>query len=56
MKEITKEAIEALERNNVIRNTSDGFVDHRGNSIGFHKARKKRYVEDKYVDIAARLM
>ena len=55
MKEITKEAMELLEKRNVIRNTNRGFVDHRGNTIGFHRTRKRRYIEDKYVEMAERL-
>lgn len=55
MKEITNEAIKKLLDSNIIKNTNKGFVDHRGNTIGFHRARQKRYIEDKYVDMAVRL-
>lgn len=55
MKEIKKEAVELLEKKNVIRNSSRGYVDKFGNVVGFYRTRNKRYIEDKYVDIAKRL-
>ena len=55
MKEIKKETIELLERKRVIRNSGKGYVDKFGNVIGFYRTRNKRYIEDKYVDIAKRL-
>ena len=55
MKEIKKEAVELLERKRVIRNSGKGYVDKFGNVVGFYRTRNKRYIEDKYVDIAKRL-
>lgn len=55
MKEIKKEAVELLEKRKIIRNSSRGYVDKFGNIIGFYRTRNKRYIEDKYVDIAKRL-
>lgn len=55
MKEIKKEAVELLEKKNIIRNSSKGYVDKNGNKVGFYRTRNKRYIEDKYVDIAKRL-
>ena len=52
LKEIKKEAIELLEKKNVILNSSKGYVDKFGNVIGFYRTRNKRYIEDKYVNIA----
>ena len=52
MKEITKKEMEALIANNVIYNTVKGFIGSDGNEIGFYRTRHKRYMEDKYVDIA----
>ena len=52
LKEIKKEAIELLEKKNVILNSSKGDVDKFGNVIGFYRTRNKRYIEDKYVNIA----
>lgn len=55
MKEIKKETIELLERKRVIRNSGKGYVDKFGNVIGFYRTRNKRYIEDKYVNIANKL-
>lgn len=56
MKEIRKEDIEMLERKNVIHNTSNGYVNKFGKNVGFYKTKNKRYIEDKYVDIAKKLV
>ena len=55
MKEIKKEAVELLEKKKIIRNSGRGYVDKFGNVVGFYHTRNKRYIEDKYVDIAKRL-
>lgn len=55
MKEVTKEQMELLIKNKVVRNSVKGFVDNRNNEIGFYRTRNKRYIEDKYVDIAKTL-
>ena len=55
MKEIKKEAVELLEKKNIIRNSSKGYVDKYGNKVGFYRTRNKRYIEDKYVNISKRL-
>lgn len=55
MKEIKKEDVELLEKKKIIRNSRKGYVDKFGNVIGFYHTRNKRYIEDKYVDIAKRL-
>ena len=55
MREITKEQMELLVENNIIKNSTNGFVDNRHNKIGFYRTRNKRYIEDKYVDIASKL-
>lgn len=52
MKEVTKEQMELLIKNGVVRNSSKGFVDKNENQIGFYRTRNRRYIEDKYVDIA----
>ena len=52
LKEIKKEEMELLIKNNVIHNSSKGFVDKHGNTIGFYRTRNKCYIEDKYVDIS----
>jgi len=55
LKEIKKEEIELLERRNIIHNSSRGYVDRFGNVVGFYRTVNKRYIEDKYSDIARRL-
>lgn len=55
MKEVTKEQVELLIKNGVVRNSSKGFVDKNENQIGFYRTRNRRYIEDKYVDIAKKL-
>lgn len=55
LKEIKKEAVELLEKKKIIRNSGRGYVDKFGNVVGFYRTRNKRYIEDKYVDIAKRL-
>lgn len=55
LKEVTKEQMELLIKNGVVRNSSKGFVDKNENQIGFYRTRNRRYIEDKYVDIAKEL-
>lgn len=55
MTEIKKEAVALLESKKVIRNSDKGYVDKFGNVVGFYRTRNKRYIEDKYVNIANRL-
>lgn len=55
MKEIKKEEIELLINKGVIHNTNKGFVNKNGCIVGFYKTTNKRYIEDKYVDIAEKL-
>ena len=38
-----------------ITNTRLGLVDKRGYAVGFYRTRNKRFIEDKYADIAAKL-
>ena len=52
MKEISKEELNALLREGVIRNTRAGIVDRDGEPTGYCKTRHKRYIEDKYADWA----
>lgn len=52
IKQISKNEIEKLLSEGVIRNTRRGYVDHRGEHIGYYRAKgvaRKRYIEDKYV-------
>lgn len=55
MKQITKEEMERLLSNGIVRNSHKGFVDKKGFTVGFYRTRNKRYIEDKYVGIARKL-
>lgn len=55
MKEIKKEEMELLESRQIIHNSDKGFVDRSRNVIGFYRTRNKRYIEDKYVNIAKKI-
>lgn len=47
--------MELLESRQIINNSDKGFVDRSGNVIGFYRTRNKRYIEDKYVNIAKKI-
>lgn len=50
IKQISKNEIEKLLSEGVIRNTKRGYVDRRGEHIGYYKTcGGKHYIEDKYV-------
>ena len=54
IKEITKQEMDLLINKGIIINTNRGYVDNKGNDIGFYRTRgvaKKRYVKDKYVNL-----
>lgn len=55
LKEVTKEQMKLLIKNGVVCNSSKGFIDKNENRIGFYRTRNRRYIEDKYVDIAKKL-
>ena len=52
---LRKEDVELLISKKIIKNTTKGFVDKNENKIGFYRTRNRRYIEDKYVDIAKKL-
>lgn len=52
MKLITKEEMNRLLKNGIVHNSHKGIVNKGGYNIGFYRTRNKRYIEDKYVDIA----
>lgn len=56
MKEVKKQEMSVLVNNGVIKNTSQGFIDGRGYPVGFYRTRNKRYLEDRYVDMAKNLL
>lgn len=54
IKEITKQEMDLLINKGIIINTNHGYVDNKGNDIGFYRTKGvagKRYVKDKYVDL-----
>ena len=54
IKQISKQGIEKLLKDGVIRNTHRGYVKANGEHIGYYKtcgASKKRYIEDYYADL-----
>lgn len=55
MRVITKEEMKILLENGILRNTNKGIVDCREYLVGFYRTRNKRYIEDKYVEIARSL-
>ena len=56
LKEVKKQEMSVLVNNGVIKNTSQGFIDGRGYPVGFYRTRNKRYLEDRYVDMAKNLL
>lgn len=46
----------ALIEKKVLYNSVKGLTDKRGGSVGFYKTKNKRYIEDKYVNLAKRLL
>jgi len=55
MKQITTEEMRILEKNNKIVNTKYGYIDTKGNSIGYKTTRHRKYVVDSMVDLAREL-
>lgn len=55
MKQISKEEMKKLEKAKIVKNSSIGYVDNNGEVVGFYRTRNRRYIEDKYVDIANKL-
>lgn len=51
IKQISKQGIEKLLKDGVIRNTRNGYVNSKGEHIGFYKTVHKKYIEDYYADL-----
>ena len=52
IKQISKNEVEKLLSEGVIRNTKRGYIDKNGNPVGYYRTKgvaKKRYIEDKYI-------
>lgn len=46
--------MDLLIKKGIVINTNHGYVDNKGNDIGFYRTKgvaKKRYVKDKYVNM-----
>ncbi|MCD8291185.1 MAG: hypothetical protein LUC91_06770 [Prevotella sp.] len=55
IKTITVDEVKALLNAGILRNTNRGFVNKSGDTVGYYVAKSRRYIEDKYVDIAKKL-
>ena len=55
LKEISRKELDVLVKNHILSNTHRGLVNHYGNTVGFYKTRNKRYIEDRYADMAKRM-
>ena len=52
IKQISKEGIEKLLKDGIIRHTHRGYVNPKnGEHIGFYKTVHKKYIEDYYADL-----
>lgn len=56
IKHITKDGIKKLLSKGIIKNTHRGYVSKNGSEVGYYMTSgKKRYIQDKYADIAEKL-
>ena len=55
LKQVNNEEMKKLIDNKYVCNSKKGYVDKYGNPVGFYRTKNKRYIEDKYVDIAKKL-
>lgn len=51
MKIITKEKLQKLLDNGILRNTHRGYVNKKNNQVAFYKSRNHLYTEDYYADM-----
>lgn len=56
MKPIKKKEIDLLLKKKIIRNSCRGMVDEENIPIGYYSSKNRIYIEDKYVDIAKKLL
>lgn len=56
IKAITQEEMKILFKKKIIKNTRDGVVGKDGWPTGYMTTRNKAYIQDKYVDIAKKLL
>ena len=55
IKQISKEEMTKLLKHNYVKNTKYGIVNNNGSSVGYYRTRHRRYIEDKYADLAKTL-
>ena len=56
IKPITRKEIELLLKKKIIKNSHKGMVDKNNNLIGYYGTKSKIYIEDKYVNMAQKLL
>lgn len=57
IKPITRKEINLLLKNKIIRNTHKGMIDNNNNNqVGYYCTKTKIYIEDKYVNIARKIL
>lgn len=59
IKVITEKEIDLLLENGVLKHSHKGYINQHGQSVGFYRCKgagQKRYIEDKYQEIASKLM
>ena len=47
--------MELLAKKGILKNTKYGYVDRYGNLASYYRTRNKRYIGDKYADLAKKL-
>lgn len=56
MKAISQEEMKKLFELNYLHHSNKGIVNQNNYTVGFYRTRNKRYIEDKYADIAKNIM
>ena len=56
MKQITKDELYALLKSGTVKNTNHGIVDQNDEPTGFYRTRHKRYIEDKFANLAKKIV
>jgi hypothetical protein len=55
IKQISGEQVNKLVKKGIIKNTHNGYVNQKGMVVGFKLTRHKKYIEDKYANLARKL-
>lgn len=53
--QITKTEMDKLFKRGILKQTTHGIVNEDGKPTGFYGTKTKRYIEDKYIDMARKL-